>query len=745
MKKLLFSIVLFTITTLSYGQLLDSTTVYFEDFEGSTSVSLLTNITGKNWAPQTGHPTPACRTLAASGSTSYYIGRTITEIAAGKVRMATSAIPLDQYYSHIYLSFDHICKASPLIGDLMKISVEFSDNGIAFFDNNEYISPNSAAVDYYDSERGSASFDDTRGYSSSSYYPAWDGTTPTNDWWRRELMQIGRVLHNSPNAATATHYRIVFMYSTQSQATVSFPGWFVDNVKIVHSNTEAFPPELSWQPTHYSNLSSFRVNGRDNIGPYVIKAKLEDKDTVLLDSIRFTYTKNNDGIVYSLEKEIISQTLNASGHTVNVSWVMPSLCYGDTVWYRIDFQDVHGNASFAERDFSPYSSAANVTDNDAGLLKFYNMPWSFYSDTQYDIEAVLHNRSPNYQTDVNIAWSVNDSLYGSIPTWHGSLCMDFTDTISLPPAPMFIRPHRLGWNEFKAWIVNRNSAADNGILENDTIRHRAYVCASPLNGSYTMGRDTSDFPTLQHFKERLWYCEMTGPVTINIMPGTYESFTFDSVYRSMSETNYVMFQSATGNPDDVIIADNTASTVTTSAALTIKNTDYFRFNNLTFQGKTSTTSSRGINFTGQGCKDIHITNCKINVANNYAGVSNTHVGIGRTTSVTAPSSGNPADVDKIYLKDNTITGGVYGIYYTGSSNVNTRSMLNVEGNKITTSYQGIYIYYCRAAVIEKNSLYSLNNDASDAVKYTGIQLERVDSVGSISKNKISSKRTLYGI
>ncbi|MDL2296557.1 GEVED domain-containing protein [Bacteroidales bacterium OttesenSCG-928-B11] len=744
MKKLLLSIVLLTFSFFSYGQLLDSATIYYENFDGATvNVSVETTGYSFSWKSQDQHIVNSCKTLAKSAPTSYYIGRETTAGARGAAIMGTPGFEVKTDRPHIYLSFDHIAKLMQLTNDYAKIAVEFSNDGQNFFPYTavDIIPVPSSSGKVTSHSSTAVTYDATYGYSEMST-TAWMSAIPNNTWWRSELLDLGKLIHQSPNKKA--YYRIVFVYNHGSGIVLptNDPGWFVDNIKVLESNAEIFPPTLSWTVKHYSETpSSYRVNALNNIGPYVINADIEDADTVNLASIVFTYTVNN-GPAQTLPTTIGSNSLNATRNLVKANWTIPQMCYGDTIRYRVDYADVHGNASFSERWFVPYTNMANVTSNDAGLKDFYGFPWNFFTGQLDTVSAILHNRSINAQQQVRIGWTLNGAVKPDY-VWNGDMCMDFYD--SIPVLGTFI-PAK-GWNEIVAFIKQRNNAPDNGIVANDTIKYRGYACDSAMSGAYTMGTPASDFPTLDALKFNLWYCQVKGPITINIQPGEYENFVFDTIYNGMSETNYVQFQSATGNADDVIIKDAEAATNSSSAALTLKGgqnavqkVGYYRFNNLTFKGKESSASSRGIYFAGQGVRHIHITNCKIQIANNFTTTATTHIGIGRFQAVSTNNA-----VDTVVIKNNTITGGIYGIYYVGGSHATTKNVLCIENNTISSSCKGIFLSLSRPHIIDGNRVYSANTDPNSNVKFIGIHLNQLEQVESISGNLVSSSRTTYGI
>ena len=82
--------------------------------------------------------------------------------------------------------------------------------------------------------------------------------------------------------------------------------------------------------------------------------------------------------------------------------------------------------------------------------------------------------------------------------------------------------------------------------------------AQPMSGNYTVGGSSPDFATLQDVANALKARGVSGPVSINIRPGTYVRqgapgvvIKLDTVVAGVSPTNRITFQpdvAAGGNP-----------------------------------------------------------------------------------------------------------------------------------------------------------------------------------------------------
>ena len=116
--------------------------------------------------------------------------------------------------------------------------------------------------------------------------------------------------------------------------------------------------------------------------------------------------------------------------------------------------------------------------------------------------------------------------------------------------------------------------------------------AQPMSGNYTVGGTSPDFATFQDAADAVKSNGVSGPVFLNIRPGTYTRdggattlFVLDSIIAGVSPTNQITFQpdaASGGNVDNVILqADfNTSSNPKVVAFV---RTDYTTLSNLTFK------------------------------------------------------------------------------------------------------------------------------------------------------------------
>ena len=118
---------------------------------------------------------------------------------------------------------------------------------------------------------------------------------------------------------------------------------------------------------------------------------------------------------------------------------------------------------------------------------------------------------------------------------------------------------------------------------NDTSNASFYVCSGTLSGNYTIGSG-GDYATFNAALSNMMNCGISGPVTFNVMSGTYnERLSIPSIMGA-SATNTITFQSQSGLYGDVILRDSAISSAT-NYVVKLNGGDYFRFKNMTLQAR----------------------------------------------------------------------------------------------------------------------------------------------------------------
>ncbi len=725
MKKLLFSLAIIVMPFLLSAQLMDTTVIYYENFDGAvikmTTTTLFNEPTG-NWRRDS--------TLYVSAPASYH---TPTYPSQGNSGCWTRSIEVDRTFPYVYLQFDHICKVNNNDRSYIsyQVSTTVTQGEIEWtqwtpLDNYTTTSP------YYHGHAEAI----TEGNVSQNWYSAWlpnnNAATPQNSWWRTELLDMTQFVVG----ATNQYFRIRF-YTTHASGTGSgtdvCAGWYIDNVKVIYSNVELVPPKINVTQTQYVNNNGQTQNRiftgtiNDFTGPFFINATLTDNDAIDTSSVRCWY-ETSTGESDTLTNHMQSFQLGYS--YVTYSWEIPMQCYGTTITYHIFAKDVHGSECYETKTFTlntTQSLAVNDAKMEPGSFQLPIYPEHMATGQSYPVKVVFRNKglatdvNPNHMTSATFGWSVNGVVKPNA-TWTGDLCLDYTDTIVVG-SHVALRDS----NYIKVWLISRNGVTNLDRRTDDTIKYDGYACDSALAGTYTLGGPNADFPTVKFMKERFYRCGIEGPVTINMNAGTYTGFDFDDQYPGLSSTNTITFQAAPGVNRSAVVIQNSGNEppvkFTEMAYITIRNVT-IRNNNV----------GRCVDFVGKASHHITIDNCDIQGVTSTASPNYNSAAIGRTSAASPFTTGGSGDHDMNFT-NNTISGVNFGFYFTGATNAAYKEdNFVVSGNTINSTVTGIHALQSKRWTIDGNVI-NQQTTGSD-MNFVGIAIKNGADYTSVSRNSI---------
>ncbi len=243
------------------------------------------------------------------------------------------------------------------------------------------------------------------------------------------------------------------------------------------------------------------------------------------------------------------------------------------------------------------------------------------------------------------------------------------------------------------------------------------IFAQPLNGNYTIGGTSPDYPTVISAVAALEANGVSGPVIFNIRSGNYSGQSFNlTEIPGQSPSNTVTFQSETNNAADVTITSSTFQFSQGCQNITIKN---IGFSGGVKKIDINGTSTYVANFTILNCIFTNIIPISISSMNNATTVNQiTQIYVtngynilidGNTfnnAGVAINKSGN--STDNFTFSNNTINGSIMpitinqgrnvtisGNTYTGEIQRNILSMTNMDdnltlsGNRFNASTTGV--------------------------------------------------------
>ena len=248
-----------------------------------------------------------------------------------------------------------------------------------------------------------------------------------------------------------------------------------------------------------------------------------------------------------------------------------------------------------------------------------------------------------------------------------------------------------------------------------------------LSGTYTIGTG-GDYTSFADVTSDLNTLGVSGPVTFNILSGTYDEQLIVPYIPNTTETNTVVFQSATGDSADVVIR-YIATGSDDNFVLKLKQCNYVTIRGITFTalddvyGKvvmmeeyvynsilenncfngTYNTNARGelalVNASNTALNNLKISNNLFNHGS-YAIFINSSAQYNNNSEITGNIIEGPGYAgihlnrhNGTVVSDNRINGGSYGIYLTGSSN-----SVQVTMNRLTEiSHTGLMISNMKSA------------------------------------------------
>lgn len=729
MKKSLFLFIVLWLPFMMSAQIMDTATTFFESFDvmplkmtSSTTYSQTgdweTTSNLRVSAPNAYHSTVH---VNASGATSGNATSTTDPILLTSANVAN--------VNHVYLAFDEICKVNPLDNATIYIAVAtgYDEEGELAWGSWRQINFSTPSNIYF----GSGSF--TGGKFNDACYNTWVtsnmSATPTNAWWKHEYFDLTSFVM-TPGA---THFKLQFRINKTSPATSgtqACAGWFIDNLQVILSNCEMELPTITLTAPIYLNQNNAMLN---NIGPYTIHATIKDNDTVNVSSLSFQYQINSEPMV-TVPNTITSNTFAATGNTVLAQWDLPTICYYDTIRYHILVRDTHGSTARLDTMMIAWNNQTNIQNNDCHLdsLNSGQFPHCFISGQAQPVTLYFKNKSDAnhspvspYQTSLNVTFKVENEnhvvTHNTTHNWTGSLCFDERDQLSLGT---FVPTQ--GFNYITVYINTRNGQPDGNhgtpTAPSDTIRFTGFACDSVLHGDYTVGGSNADFPNISAVKSALSYCGINGPTTFHLRPGTYQDFDFRKNYSGQSSVNTITFQG--DNVNTVIAVNNRQDTnANVHGAITLVNVNNFIFKNMTIQGNNNAVS-RGVVLRGNGSSGIVFDGCRI-TAYNTNSTANTSFAIGRPAAATTVA-------DTITIRNCTLLGGNYGVYYYGSNA--RKNVITVLNNNVSSCYRGIYTYYTNP-IIRGNHVTQRNLNTHQ--NFTGIYVDYAAGV-DIDANTVDS-------
>ncbi len=367
-----------------------------------------------------------------------------------------------------------------------------------------------------------------------------------------------------------------------------------------------------------------------------------------------------------------------------------------------------------------------IITEDAGVKNFSSPVSIILSGVSNPVEVQIKNYAQDTLKKVIVAWELNGVPQPSF-VWTGLLAEQVTSTaFSIGNINVGNGSHTV-----KAWTEYPNDSLDE-VHANDTLSVNFYACSGFLNGTYTIGSG-GDFTTFSSAMNSLVNCGISGPVVFNILPGTYQEQILIPEIPGTSGTNTIIFQSASGNYNDVVL-QYAASGATDNYTVFLNGADHITFKNLTL-------AARGTSYANV-VKYYNNATYNTFYHNMLSGMNTTSTSTNMAV-VYSPSGAGMCD-SVITFDGNIVEYGSYGLYLYGQGSAigQLENKTMVKNNTFTNQYMaGLYLYYHDAPEISGNTFISGSTYTSGISIYTAYCDNRL----TIVKNRITRFYGGYGI
>lgn len=361
-------------------------------------------------------------------------------------------------------------------------------------------------------------------------------------------------------------------------------------------------------------------------------------------------------------------------------------------------QFFNGNGtSPADNDYYEFTPELLVLDN-AGISSLDN-PSGPLSTGLQNIDVTLENFGINALNTVNIDWEINGT-----PQTQVNYVGPLAPLSSAPGLNLGSYNFPNGFTTIKAWTSLPNGVADSQ-TSNDTLE--LSLCTA-LSGIYTIGGVTADFVSIQEAVDALNTCGISGPVTLNINPGTYSGgYVLDEIVGS-SATNTITFDG--GNASSTTLTHDATGI---QAVWSFQGADYVTLKNMTIEN-TGTSDAWGVHL--KDASDYNLVDSCIFNMYAVAGMIDVAAIVGSSDLSNDAAEGNNCNF--CTFSNNQINGGEYGMHFEGLSTLTSSTNEWMNGiNIINNVFDGV-------------DDFNIYLDNQDSITITGNLIQNSVNIGS---------------
>jgi hypothetical protein len=332
-------------------------------------------------------------------------------------------------------------------------------------------------------------------------------------------------------------------------------------------------------------------------------------------------------------------------------------------------------------------------DNAAGLTSF-DEPTTAIGLQSMTVKATMKNKGTNNLISASFGWTVNGTLMPTPTNFSGDLPWDFDQQITFGQYPS----NAGKYDTIKLWVSMPNGVNDL-TTSDDTLVKYLYGCpVGGLAGDYSIGNG-GDFRDIDEAMNVLKSCGAIDDVNFKFKNGTYTVNNLRINIDSLMHPYTLTITSEAGNKASVTLL----SSSTNESMIIFRKVHNITIRDITLNGE-SISSTHTIEITEKS-SNIVFYNCDI--FGNATGTSSAVINKAPSTEA----------VDGFTLKNCTIRGQYYGLYYYSS---NTAYNLNttIDSNTFLNQYSyAVYTYYTNCKSISGNTILSKSSGSMTSFWY----------------------------
>lgn len=380
---------------------------------------------------------------------------------------------------------------------------------------------------------------------------------------------------------------------------------------------------------------------------------------------------------------------------------------------------------------------AQPLTTDVGVVSILSPGFPVIAGNQKVRLRIINNGSASVDT-ITLSYSINNGSPVS-ETFALSNPLAQCDTISILLSTGYT--HTSGCITLRAWVSNPNNMSDENV-SNDTTSYLSLGIS--FSGTYTVGGTSPDFSTINDAVNSMVCGGVSGPVIFNIRPGIYREKVSVPNILGASNTNWITFQSSTGNADDVVIIDSTTSTsfVGNHYVWRFDNAKYLTLRKVSLQVKGI--YGWGVHIFGPNSKKIKIKGCKSFILGDSASTSTFNIPLVVNGSISSYSTG--AKVDSLEIDSNYFKYGFVNTVIYGSSSTARCDEIYVRNNQMYggNSYGGCY-YVSVSGLKFQNNFVNAKRIVNYSTYMSSVGQYLTSAASEVSGNKIVNGVGSYGM